>query len=114
MRKLVITNAGATRQIKKNTMATDTTLRMLSMLLMIPVKPGEIKAKEIKNKLLEQNFEVDLRTVQRDLHKLSKMFPLVSYHHRRSTDRDRNANCWRLEMNIFTKKFREKFTEIIK
>ena len=59
--------------------ATDTTLRYLAMLRLIPVYPKSRSTSDIRNKLAAQNaeYEVEARTVQRDLKRLSSRFPLT-------------------------------------
>jgi predicted DNA-binding transcriptional regulator YafY len=56
----------------------DTLLRQWQMLRMIPRHPQKITAKLLHEKLRAEPFDVTKRTVERDLHSLSKMFPLVS------------------------------------
>jgi predicted DNA-binding transcriptional regulator YafY len=56
--------------------ATDTLLRQWSMLRLIPRAPKAIGTREIHNHLAEQGFAVELRTIQRDLDRLSLIFPL--------------------------------------
>jgi len=56
----------------------EATLRYLAMLRCVPRRPGKISASAMRERLVEQGFEVTLRTVQRDLHHLSGMFPLIS------------------------------------
>lgn len=65
----------------ENTMAQlhpDTLLRQWQMLRMIPRHPQKITAKALHEKLQAESFDVTKRTVERDLHTLSEMFPLVS------------------------------------
>jgi len=50
---------------------TDTLSRRLALLALLPRYPGEITAAELHRCLLGRGYEVDLRTVQRDLHHLS-------------------------------------------
>ncbi|MGR3983869.1 MAG: WYL domain-containing protein, partial [Gammaproteobacteria bacterium] len=59
--------------------ASDTMLRYLAMLPLIPAHPGMISAAQLKQRLRNQNseFEVNIRSVQRDLEKLSLLLPLV-------------------------------------
>lgn len=56
----------------------DTLLRQWQMLRMIPRHPQKITAKALHEKLQSEPFDVTKRTVERDLHTLSEMFPLVS------------------------------------
>ena len=58
--------------------AKDTLLRQWSMLRKIPRHPGSVGTRELKDKLEEEGFRVDIRTIQRDLEKLSGPFPLAS------------------------------------
>lgn len=56
----------------------DTSLRYLAMLRLIPRYPRTITAREISDRLEQQGLSVNLRSVQRDLEKLSSFFPLLS------------------------------------
>lgn len=56
----------------------DTLARQWALLLHIPASPGWRSTRELHQYLLDQNFAVDLRTVQRDLSQLSNSFPLVT------------------------------------
>ncbi len=58
--------------------AKDTLLRQWSMLRKVPRYPGSVGTRELKDKLEEEGFRVDIRTIQRDLEKLSGPFPLAS------------------------------------
>lgn len=51
--------------------------RKIKMLRMIPREPGKITASDLTERLNEQGFEVGLRTIQRDLIKLSSEFPFT-------------------------------------
>lgn len=53
-------------------------IRHLTMLGLIPVLPRKITAGQLHEKLGAQSFEINIRSIERDLHKLSRMFPLVS------------------------------------
>ncbi|MFO1517573.1 MAG: WYL domain-containing protein [Lysobacterales bacterium] len=55
----------------------DTTLRHLAMLGLIPAHPAKIAARDIHQRLLDEGYDVDVRSVERDLHKLSGMLALV-------------------------------------
>lgn len=59
---------------------TDTSLRYIAMLGCIPVNPGKISIADIRSKLeqLSPDYRVDIRTVQRDMERLSGKFPLTS------------------------------------
>lgn len=63
-------------------------LRQLEMLKLIPrSSTGGISTKAIETALNDQGFKISLRSVQRDLEKLSATFPLSSY-------TDGGANFW--------------------
>lgn len=49
----------------------DTLLRYLEMLRLIPKEPKSISTTELFEKLQNNGYDVELRTVQRDLNKLS-------------------------------------------
>ncbi len=56
----------------------DTILRQIVMLKMLPREPWSITTAQLKSKLLdEEGYKVTLRTVQRDLQKLSLVFPIT-------------------------------------
>ncbi len=65
---------------KKNTEANgnprDTAIRYISMLSYIPMEPNDISTSELRKKLESEGFVVDMRTVQRDLERLSEKFTL--------------------------------------
>ena len=50
-------------------------LRLVYMLQSIPRSPRRISTRDLHNQLQEQNFAVDIRSVQRDLNELSTLFP---------------------------------------
>ena len=56
----------------------DTVLRQISMLELIPRYPAKTFTNEIKDKLENLGYETTLRTIQRDLHELSRILPIVS------------------------------------
>lgn len=56
----------------------DTLLRQLALLRLIPEAPRYTSTAILHEKLQERGFIVNLRSVQRDLVRLSVMFPLVS------------------------------------
>ena len=58
--------------------STDTTLRYLAMLRLIPAYPKSRSTSDIRKRLVDQNpeYRVAARTVQRDLIRLSSRFPL--------------------------------------
>ena len=55
----------------------DTLLRYFDMLCLIPKAPNSISTPEISNQLQKMGYDVNLRTVQRDLVKISAA-PLFS------------------------------------
>lgn len=58
--------------------ATDTILRQWNMLRLIPRHPRSVGTRELKDRLeQEEGFPIDIRTIQRDLEKLSTIFPLT-------------------------------------
>lgn len=58
--------------------AKDTLLRQLTLLRLIPEFPRYTSSQTLHEKLHERGFKVDLRTVQRDLNRLSTPFSLIS------------------------------------
>ena len=69
--------------------AGDTIMRSLTMLQVIPVQPRSKTTREIGEELLavDPDYEVDIRSIQRSLEKLSAIFPI-------SSERDGRANRW--------------------
>lgn len=61
---------------KSNTNAT--LLRQWTMLRHIPRLPRKISTSALMEKLRAADFDIDLRTIQRDLNKLSEVLPLTS------------------------------------
>lgn len=61
---------------------TDTVLRQWAMLRLIPRLPRKISTTDIWSRLRDDGHEVDVRTVQRDLEKLSLSFALVCDDHK--------------------------------
>lgn len=57
--------------------ARDTALRLLALLRLVPLEPRRIATSTLHEKLRERGFSVSLRTVQRDLLRLSGPFPLM-------------------------------------
>lgn len=55
-----------------------TLLRQWKMLRMIPRLPRKIGTADLMQKLEDADFNVDLRTIQRDLNQLSEVLPLTS------------------------------------
>ncbi len=56
----------------------DTSLRYLGMLQQIPRFPGGITATELHRRLQDLGHTIDKRSIERDLNKLSRMFPLTT------------------------------------
>ncbi|CAA9892776.1 WYL domain-containing protein [Candidatus Methylobacter favarea] len=58
----------------------NTLLRYFQMLLLIPRAPGSISTPDLLKKLRDKGYQMDIRTVQRDLNKLSAsgLFPFTS------------------------------------
>lgn len=55
----------------------NTAVRYLTMLRVVPRYPKAITTTELANRLDEQDFSVIMRSIQRDLEKLSTDFPLL-------------------------------------
>jgi len=58
--------------------AKDTLVRQLTLLRLIPDYPRYTSSQTLHEKLHDRGFKVDLRTVQRDLNRLSTPFSLIS------------------------------------
>lgn len=56
----------------------ETLLRQWAMLRLIPRHPRRIDTGRIRDELLQVGYDITLRTIQRDLNKLSAVLPLVS------------------------------------
>lgn len=56
----------------------DTSMRYNKMIGLIPVHPQKIEARVLHQKLLALGYQIDKRSVERDLHKLSLEYGLVS------------------------------------
>lgn len=56
---------------------TDTLLRQWAMLRFIPRHPRKVDTATLQNKLARAGHDINLRTIQRDLNKLSDVLPLV-------------------------------------
>ncbi|MBN2358049.1 MAG: hypothetical protein JXR83_01260 [Deltaproteobacteria bacterium] len=57
---------------------TDTIHRLLLLLNWIPRLPHKVDAATLHARVREAGIEVELRTIQRDLVNLSRMFPIVN------------------------------------
>ena len=55
----------------------ETLLRQITMLRHIPIQPRKISVLRLLETLVQHNYNVDLRTVQRDLNKLSLPLPII-------------------------------------
>jgi len=60
----------------------DTTLRQWVMLTGIPRAPRKASNADIQELLQDNGFDVSLRTIQRDLRKLSSVFPIAADEHK--------------------------------
>ncbi|MGB4857862.1 MAG: WYL domain-containing protein [Dokdonella sp.] len=56
----------------------DTILRHIAMLSLIPARGRKTTARELHAKLADQGYDIDVRSIERDLRKLSHDFKLVS------------------------------------
>jgi len=63
---------------QKDLKVSESTLRHIKMLELIPRRPPGITAPDLRGRLSDRNFEVNLRTVQRDLNYLSSVLPIAS------------------------------------
>lgn len=68
------------RKAKSST--SSTLLRQWNMLNMIPREPCRIGTSDLVKRLADAGFDVDLRTVQRDLNNLAEVLPLASDAHK--------------------------------
>jgi len=59
-------------------MSISTTLRHISMLKLVPKYPSYVLTKTLQQQLAEQDFEVSIRTIQRDLDNLSSIMGITS------------------------------------
>jgi len=55
----------------------ETSIRYVRMLEQVPRWPRRVSCRELRDKLADEGFEVTKRTVERDLDKLSRWFPIV-------------------------------------
>ncbi|KNY45358.1 transcriptional regulator [Vibrio harveyi] len=58
-------------------LAKDPLLRQLKIIQLLPKLPGRIATSTLIERLLESGYEASERTIQRDLNKLSSLFPIV-------------------------------------
>lgn len=67
----------------------DTIFRYFEMLRFIPKEPSSISTPDLLKKLQDEGYQIDIRTVQRDLNKLSSsgLFPFTS-------SEDTKPLCW--------------------
>jgi predicted DNA-binding transcriptional regulator YafY len=56
----------------------ETSMRYLATLSVLPRAPAGVRAAEIQGRLADLGYHVDLRTVQRDLLRMSRGFPIVA------------------------------------
>jgi len=61
---------------KKNSPSFETAARYLAMLAHIPRRPYKVTTTALAEKLASEGFAIDVRSIQRDLNKLSAYFPL--------------------------------------
>lgn len=61
--------------------AKETILRQWCLLQEIPRHPSAVGTRELSRRLRDRGYGVDVRTIQRDLLRLSAIFPLVSQEH---------------------------------
>jgi len=78
-------------------MEKETLLRNILMLQMIPREPHSIDTGLLWEKLIDQGYEIDVRSIQRDLIRCSSVFPIVKIksNHTRS-----NCWCWSQEASL--------------
>lgn len=74
----------------------DSSLRLLLMLQQIPREPRYISSQQLYARLEDAGYAVSLRTVQRDLVKLSSHFPLVQSE---ATGRGKTGVAWAFSKN---------------
>ncbi|MDD3609477.1 MAG: WYL domain-containing protein, partial [Halothiobacillaceae bacterium] len=60
----------------------ETLLRQWAMLRFIPRAPRRIDTKTLQDKLSAAGYDINLRSIQRDLNKLSQVLPLVGDEHK--------------------------------
>lgn len=88
-------------------MPKETILRNIVMLRMIPREPGSVTADVLRERLEDEGFKMDLRTIQRDLNKTSSVFPIVDFKTPHSNAKywcwSRDASLWDMpKMDVMT------------
>lgn len=76
-------------RVKAMRKSTDTVYRQLAILHLLPHAPRKLSTAEIHRALLDQGFDVELRTIQRDLDRLSLHYPITN-------DQRGQKNIWYL------------------
>ena len=56
----------------------ETALRLIETLRLVPRHPKVITTQELRDRLAARGFEVDIRTIQRNLNDLSRYFPICN------------------------------------
>jgi len=74
---------------------TNTAVRYLTMLRLVPRSPKIVTTKELSTRLSERGLAVCVRSIQRDLEKLSAYFPLIS-------DESQKPYGWSFDRNATT------------
>ena len=64
--------------------STETLRRQWALLMAIPAHPNSLSTLELHERMRDEKFDVNIRTIQRDLDWLSSPFPLVSEAHGKS------------------------------
>ena len=73
----------------------DTLMRQWQMLRLIPRQPSKISTSELRQRLTDEGFETSARTLQRDLMRLSSIYPLIC------DDRDKPFGwSWSRDANV--------------
>jgi len=73
----------------------DTLMRQWQMLRLIPRQPSQISTSELKQRLADEGFETTPRTLQRDLVRMSSIYPLLC------DDRDKPFGwSWNRDANV--------------
>jgi len=71
------------------------------MLACIPAKPEYTSTENIQNQLYRHGYNIHIRSIQRDLNSLKKIFPVFSKRYKKN----KTVKLWSLEYNVFTEKF---------